>query len=699
MLYICNKKTMKHLLKLFTLLLLSLAFSTSAVAQTTEKRASSLSRILHKQVYKGEYKRPAIKVENPSPKSGVRNALGAPLDDRVWFPGEWEEVKAIVVSPRYTFLVPGHEGDERYYAQQFVKNWGSQFYQASKESPVESLGEGPCKSAVDVETADGMLHLYLMDGIQKAGAEAWVRIEEAGDEAIIRTALEKAGLQNDKMKFFVAPGNSYWFRDCGPICFYYGDDDKIGMLDFLYDPYRPCDNLLPSVLHWKFGIPNYITDLAWEGGNCLVDGIGGLVTSTATYKHNTDTIGSMYWDGKDPATIRFNKKESLYPSDVKFYLANLVGQRQTTIVPTLNYDGGTGHIDLYLDATDENSFYMAQMPEAYEGWSDYDIAVGNTAILFNKRSFFGRKYYDNGALPFPAKNDGSGWDSEEEYGVVARTYANHLICNDYILQPCFSPVGKDGMPTAAWDRANIEKMKKLYPGYTFYCIDMRTFDGSGGSIHCITKQIPADNPVRIIHKNIYGDVNPVMPDSEEQYIPFSAIITNKSGIKEAKLYYSFDGKQWNDVSLSSNGNCWHAKVALDKFTGGQPIPADGIQVYYYLSATSNNDKTVTKPVNAQKGSLYDFTITSSVKYDQNMFDYSTTPVAVEEIKFLLNNQLMREDTSSDPTPTGIVEVKASSDNKSSRSSSGWYTIGGIPLGSKPSAKGIYIFNGKKVVIK
>ena len=99
------------------------------------------------------------------------------------------------------------------------------------------------------------------------------------------------------------------------------------------------------------------------------------------------------------------------------------------------------------------------------------------------------------------------------------------------MQPCFSPVGADGMPTAAWDRKNIEKMQKLYPGYTFYCIDMRTFDGSGGSIHCITKQIPADNPVRIIHKNIYGDVNPVMPDSEEQYIPFSAIITNKSGIK------------------------------------------------------------------------------------------------------------------------------------------------------------------------
>lgn len=76
-------------------------------------------------------------------------------------------------------------------------------------------------------------------------------------------------------------------------------------------------------------------------------------------------------------------------------------------MPTLNYDGGTGHIDLYLDATDENAFYMAQMPESYNWWSDYDISVGNTAILFNKKSFFDRQYYNNGSLPFPSKDDGS----------------------------------------------------------------------------------------------------------------------------------------------------------------------------------------------------------------------------------------------------------------------------------------------------
>jgi len=64
-----------------------------------------------------------------------------------------------------------------------------------------------------------------------------------------------------------------------------------------------------------------------------------------------------------------------------------------------------------------------------------------------------------GDIPFPAKNDGSPFASEEEYGnLYARSYANHTIVNDVIIQPCFSPVGKDSLPTAEWDRKNIKKL-------------------------------------------------------------------------------------------------------------------------------------------------------------------------------------------------------------------------------------------------
>ena len=129
----------------------------------------------------------------------------------MWFPGEWEEVKAVVVTAFYNYCVPGHEDDKRYSAKQIVKNWGSLYYKEDDYADNKLLGEGVCKSRVDVETQDAKPFLYVMDGIQKAWAEAWVRIEEAGDEAIIRSAMQKEGLQTDKMKFFVAAGNDFWF--------------------------------------------------------------------------------------------------------------------------------------------------------------------------------------------------------------------------------------------------------------------------------------------------------------------------------------------------------------------------------------------------------------------------------------------------------------------------------------------------------
>lgn len=681
------------------LLTLLLTFTAVSQAQVTEKRASSLSRLLHKHTNNGDFEVPQMRVETPSPLNRASDASGAPLNfpDRVWFPGEWEEVKAVVVSPRYNYVVPGHEGDERYSALQIVKGWGYQYFLENKDAQVQLLNKGneylPCKSSIDVETADGMVFLYIMDGIQKGGAEAWVRIEEPGDEQAVRTALQKAGLRSDKLQFFVAPGNSFWFRDCGPICFYYGDDDKLGMLDFMYSSQRANDDLLPSFLHRHFGIPNYINDVVWEGGNCLVDGLGGLVTSTAVYTNNNDTIGRLWWDGKDPKTIRWTKKNALEPANVKAALVGMLGQRQTTFVPRLNYDGRTGHIDLYIDATDENGFMITQMPEAYDFWTDYDIALGNTAILFNKKSFFDRRYYDKGSFPLPLYDDGSYWQSEEEYDKYARTYANHLLCNNYVIQPCFSKVGADGMPTAKWDRENIEKLKKLYPGYEFYCIDMRSFDGSGGSIHCVTKQIPADNPVRIIHKDIYDNVNPGTLD----YIPFSTVVTNKSGIKEAKLFYRVKGGEWTEVALNGNGNCWSSDVKLNKFTGGEPLTADGIKVEYYIEATSNNGKTVTKPINARYGAYYNFTLTTNAAYDKNKFDFNTEPMPMDEITYLMDTRWLYEDTTTD-TSTGISEVKNTNASRPAAVNDAWYTLDGTRI-SAPTATGIYIHNGKKYVLK
>ena len=49
----------------------------------------------------------------------------------------------------------------------------------------------------------------------------------------------------------------------------------------------------------------------------------------------------------------------------------------------------------------------------------------------------------------------------------------------------------------------------------------------------------------------------------------------------------------------------------------------------------------------------------------------------------------------DTTPTNILDII----NKENNEKDNWYTLDGLQLQSKPTAKGIYINNSKKVIIK
>lgn len=669
------------------LLAVLLALSVTANAQDKKQQTVDIHKMLQKRSITNILPKPDFPIATAEDMRRAHDASGAPLNfpDRVWFPGEWEEVKAIVVGVLYKHFMPGKETDSRYAAYPVVPGYAIYYYAESQDDAPQEVGRGEYITNLDMESETGQVSFNVIDAIQRAGVEAWVRIEQASDEDLIRYYMETHEMRTDKIRFFVANGNDRWFRDCGPICFYYGDEDKLAMLDFQYDWGRQLDNLLPSILHRKMGIPNYTNQVIWEGGNCLVDGVGGLMTSTAMFPHNQDKTGPITWDGKDPKTIKYTTREPLNEDQCREALAGMLGHAGTSIVERLKNDGGTGHIDLYADAIDENGFLFARMPETYKDWKDYAILEGNVAYMLKQKNCWQDQYVNWGDLPFPSYDDGSGWDSEEEYGKFARTYANHLMINNYILQPCFSPVDVDYMPTAAWDRANIEAMKKLYPGYTFHCIDMRSYDGSGGSIHCITKQIPADNPVRILHEAMYNKVN----FGTLTEVPFSAFITNKSGIKNAALHYQVgeDG-EWQKVDMTSNGNRWYCRVPVSKFPKGK-------MVSYYIEATSNNGKTVTKPVTANNGGYYDFTPDETVEYKADNYDFSTEPIAKEKITFQLDTKWLTEDTSTGD-PTGISEITT---GKDTYAPCVWYTLGGLRLNTAPTAKGIYIYQGKKVVIK
>lgn len=225
----------------------------------------------------------------------------------------------------------------------------------------------------------------------------------------------------------------------------------------------------------------------------------------------------------------------------------------------------------------------------------------------------------------------------------------------------------------------VKAIKAAYPGYSVYCIDVRQFDGTGGAIHCVTKQIPADNPIRILHKNIHGSINL----GELTGIPVSAVITNRSGIDHAEVFWRDNGGDWQKLDLTANGN---------RFYGSLPISLTNVPhaVEYYISATSNNGKTITKPITASQGGYFTFTYNDgNPEFDSTMFDFDTKPMPMERITFTLGTDWLTEDTTEDePIATGIENVQRSTND-------GWFTLDGRKLSGKPNAKGIYIYNGRK----
>ena len=539
----------------------------------------------------------------PAPKSNAKFQGGMP-NASYWFPGEWEEVQAIVVTPDYDYAPATSQGSGYWAADPVVTGYADYFHYTS--SGWQQQGGGPYTAQIDVSpTGHPAVAFYLMDAIQMGGAQAWVRIENADDSTIVKQTLASRGMRNDNMRFLIAPGNSIWYRDCGPICFYYGEGDTVGQLDFEYYPGRALDDSLPVYIERQFGIPNFTTMIEWEGGNCLVDGTGMVLSSDAIYGNNQDNTGQITWDGVNPNTINYSHKPSLTPAKVRDSLAALLGTRATHILPAFRYDGGTGHVDLYADMIDENQFVFSVMPDVYSNWVDYQTGMRNMDSLCSYQSYFGRNYYST-SIPFPGNNNGGNFTSQVQYNSsFTRTYSNHTFVNNLIIQPCFSPTDEKHMPTAAWDRANIEELKKAYPGYTIYCVDVRTFDGSGGAIHCITKQIPAEHPIRILHPAIHGNTGTTYTSSNA---PIHTEITNVDGIQSAKVVFRVDGGAWNEVALTAGANnSYDATLPTTGITY-----TDHATVEYYISATSNAGKTITKPMTASQGGYFKFYVGNTV---------------------------------------------------------------------------------------
>lgn len=566
--------------------------SISAQEKLEIEKLKSNTGISIGEYYKKYQSRVPQKIENApiigleQQKLQTKSTKGLAMPEKFWFPGEFEEVKAIMITWPYV-----HADKNMQYPVEPVNE--SLAYWQSNTGRI-SITEYTSIIDTSLETRRPFIFAELASAIQKGNAEVWINLCNAEDTLALKKYMGDHGMSLTNYRFFINPQNSFWYRDCGPVAFYQGDNDEIAFLDFEYYGGRPADDEIPIRIAEKMNIPVYTTSFEMEGGNIILDGAGTLFTSDQIYGANQDTYGKFVIQN---GVGGYLQKASLRIAQIHDTLEHLLNLKRLEVMPALQYDGGTGHIDLYAAMWDENNFVFTQFPEDMSNFTDYRISSENIDSILNLATIH-RKWFRGGSIPLPKRDDDTWYTDNSNYAIYTRTYSNSTFVNNVIITPIFSD---DNWGAREWDLEAIEVMKKQFPGYEIIPIDIRGyeddvnnytgFDGSGGAIHCVTKQIPAENPIRILHGAIQGYSN-----KYEGKFTIDATITNKSGIKSATCFWRVKGEDnWNTLTLGAVSNNKFSAI-LNRETN---VSIDTIE--YYISATSNNGKTITKPFTAPNG--------------------------------------------------------------------------------------------------
>ena len=380
----------------------------------------------------------------------------------------------------------------------------------------------------------------------------------------VQNYLAEGGVNTDNIVFVEADYDSVWVRDYGPQSIYLNGTNELAFVDWVYNRPRPNDDVIPSVMGTELGVPVYqMTQapnrLTATGGNFMTDG----------------------YDQGFSSELIFEENSTLTEGEIDNIKYSYMGIDPYIKMTTLPYDG-IHHIDMHMKLLDEETLLVGQYPE---GVSDGPQIEANLSyILNNFQTPYGRPYRVV-RIPMPADENGEYPDDEGTYyDPDYLTYTNAVILNGLVLVPVY------GLPQ---DDEALDIYREAMPGYNVVGINMRNVIPASGAIHCITREIAANDPILISHAPYFGVI-----DYSTQGYTVDATISSAEGISNASVFWSTDATAgFNEVAMQQGeGESYTATIP------SQPVNST---VYYYISATNINSKTAAKPLVAPLG-YYEF---------------------------------------------------------------------------------------------
>ena len=320
--------------------------------------------------------------------------------------------------------------------------------------------------------------------IAQSGLKKLTVIDNTFQNNSKRWPNESGSLKIDKMVFDGIQRTSLWVRDYGPI-WTKQPDGQLGNLDFKYfrNGKPTFEDHVGHAYQCKASVPSQKVDLVFEGGNLALAQLQGKL-----FCLTTDEFTERNKDRGDPKEV----------------LKQATGCQEVIVFGSLLGES-TRHVDIWLKPLKDGVIAVAQLSDQSrdaaqslgdndEGDSPEDFAHDNQRFLNNAAKALQARGFRVVRLPMPTPLTKA--DLYKRDDPTYRTYLNSLILNNHVYVPRYrmphSILGLKQYPDSPLIAAYEKSVESVYraEGLTVHWIDSDYLITQGGSIHCVTSQIP-----------------------------------------------------------------------------------------------------------------------------------------------------------------------------------------------------------------
>ena len=273
--------------------------------------------------------------------------------------------------------------------------------------------------------------------------------------------LVAAGVDMSNVHFHLHPTNDAWCRDHGPaFLLNRNDPSKRAIVDWNYNawgnkyPPYDLDDVIPTRIAEKMGLPVFYPGIVMEGGSVDFNGAGTVITSSA-------------------CLLNENRNPHLNQSEIEQYLMDFYGQDQVLWVDEgIVGDDTDGHIDDTVRFVNEDT--VITVIEENKDDENYALLQHNLKQLKAMRLLNG-KQLNIVEIPMP---DPVIWDEQ----MLPASYANFYIANQQVIVPTYR---------SDKDAKVIDIIGQCFPDREIVGIDSTDIIWGLGSFHCLSQQEPA----------------------------------------------------------------------------------------------------------------------------------------------------------------------------------------------------------------